>query len=427
MQSMKNSRKLLKTAKNLIPALSQTFSKAPYSYVEGIYPAFLSSGKGSHVFDVDNNEFIDYVLALGPITLGYQYKRVDDAIKNQLKKGILFSMPHYLEVELSKEIESIIPGAEMIRFSKTGSDAGTGAVRAARAYTRRDNIAYCGGGGVWHDWFTSITSRNEGIPKILKKMIKKFNYNDIESLKVLFEDWRGEVAAVYMEPMMTEYPKNNFLSQVKKIAHDNGAVLIFDEVITGFRFANGGAQELLKIEADLVAFGKGIANGMPLGAITGKREYMEKFNEVFFSTTYGGEALSLAAGMAVIREIKEKPVIKHCWSLGKSLISEFNRMSDEMGVDVKMDGIPVRSKIVCKDEDGNPSLLYKSLFYQESIKRGILFGPGYVFLSYSHSKKDIEKTLKVCEVSMRILKNAIKEKNVKKLLKGNVMKPVMTF
>ena len=146
--------------------------------------------------------------------------------------------------------------------------------------------------------------------------------------------------------------------------------MIFDEVITGFRFANGGAQEFLKIEADIVAFGKGIANGMPLGAITGKRKYMEKFNEVFFSTTYGGEALSLSAGMAVIKELKEKPVIKHCWNLGKSLISEFNKMSDEIGVDVRIEGIPVRSKIVCKDEDGNPSLLHKSLFYQEVSKKG---------------------------------------------------------
>jgi len=424
---MKNSKKLLKKSKNLIPALSQTFSKAPYSYVEGVYPTFMSHGKGSHLYDVDNNEFIDYVLALGPVTLGYQYKRVDDAIKNQLKQGISFSMPHYTEVELSEEIKSIIPGTDMVRFSKTGSDAGTGAVRAARAHTGYDNIAYCGGGGVWHDWFTTITNRNQGIPKVLKKMIKKFTYNDIDSLKILFEDWKGEVATVYMEPMMTEYPKNNFLQQVKKIAHKNGAVLIFDEVITGFRFANGGAQELLKIEADLVVFGKGIGNGMPLGAITGKRKFMDKFNDVFYSTTYGGEALSLAAGTAVIREIKEKPVIKHCWSLGKSFISNFNRIAEELSLNVKMEGIPVRSKIVCKDEKGEPSLVLKSLFYQECVKRGVLFGPGYVFLSYSHSKKDIAKTLEVCEISMKILKNAIKEKNVKKLLKGNKMKQVMTF
>jgi len=424
---VKNSIKYLQDAKKLIPALSQTFSKAPYSYVEGIYPTYLSHGKGSHVFDVDNKEYIDFVLGLGPIILGYNYPAVNKAIKKQLSKGISFSIPHSIEVEASKTINSIIPGAEMIRFAKTGSDAGTAAIRAARAITKRDNIAYWGGGGVWHDWFTIITSRNEGIPKSLGKMIQKFKYNNIESLKILFEKWKGEVAAVYMEPMMTEFPKKDFLTDVKKLTKKNGAVLIFDEVITGFRFANGGAQELLKIQADITVFGKGIANGMPLAAITGKRKYMKKFNDIFYSTTYGGETLSLAASMAVINEIKTKPVIKHCWKLGEDLISKFNKLTNEVGVKIKMEGIPVRSSIVCRDINNNPSLLIKSLFYQEMIKRGILLGPGYVFLSYSHSQKDIKKTLEAVEKSLKIVKKAIDTKTVKKSLNGKIMKSVMTF
>jgi glutamate-1-semialdehyde aminotransferase len=424
---MSNSKKLSERSKKIIPALSQTFSKSPYSYVEGIYPTYLSRGRGSHVFDVDKNEYIDYVMALGPIILGYNYPTVNTAIKNQLKKGISFSIPHPLEVELSEEIKSIIPSAEMVRFSKTGSDAGTAAVRAARALTKRNNIAYCGTGGVWHDWFTVITNRNEGIPIILKKMIKKFNYNDIESLKILFEGWKGEVATVYMEPILNEFPKNNFLKKVKELAHKHGAILIFDEVVTGFRLANGGAQELLRIDADLAVFGKGIGNGMPLGAITGKHEYMEKFQDVFYSTSYGGEALSLAAGMAVIHELKKKPVISHCWQLGEFFISEFNKISEELEINVRMEGLPVRSSIICKNEKGQSSLLLKSLLYQETLKRGILFGPGYVFLSYSHSKKDIQKTLKACKESMKILKDAIKKKNVRKKLQGQVMKTVMTF
>jgi glutamate-1-semialdehyde 2,1-aminomutase len=427
MQSMKNSKKFLVRAKKLIPALSQTFSKAPYSYVEGVYPTYLSRGSGSHVFDVDDNEYIDYVLGLGPIILGYAYPRVDNAIKKQLKNGISFSIPHKLEVEFSEKISSMVPGAEMVRFSKTGSDAGTGAVRAARAFTKRDNIAYCGSGGVWHDWFTVITSRNAGIPKVLGKMIKKFNYNDIDSLKILFENWKGEVSTVYMEPIFSEYPKNNFLQKVKQLSHKHGAVLIFDEVITGFRFAKGGAQELLKIEADLAVFGKGIGNGMPLGAITGKEEIMKEFDDVFYSTTYGGETLSLAAGCAVIDELKEKPVIKHCWKVGEFLMSEFNKLSDEIGVKIKMEGFPVRSSIICRDENNEPSLLLKSLFYQETLKRGVLFGPGYVFLSFSHTQKDIDKTLETCEISMKLRKKAIEEKNVHQSLKGKVMKRVMTF
>lgn len=423
----KKSNRLLKKSRKLIPALSQTFSKAPYSYVEGEYPSFLARGKGSHVFDVDDNEYIDYVLGLGPIILGYNYEKVNTAIKNQLKNGISFSIPHYLEVETSEKIKSIIPGTDMVRFAKTGSDAGTGAVRAARAFTKQDNIAYYGGGGVWHDWFTVITSRNEGIPLVLKKMIRKFSFNNIESLKILFEDWHGKVAAVYMEPMMTEYPKNNFLQKVKQLAHKYGALLIFDEVITGFRLSKGGAQDLLKVESDLAVFGKGIANGMPLGAITGKRKYMEKFNDVFFSTTYGGETLSLAAAISVINEIQEKPVIEHCWKMGYLLISEFNKISGELGVKIKMEGLPIRSSIVCRDEKNNSSLLLKSLFYQETVKRGVLFGPGYTLLCYSHSKKDIQKTLEVCEESMKIVKKAIDTKTIKKMLTGKIMKKVMTF
>lgn len=427
MHSLTNSNNFLKKAKKLIPALSQTFSKAPYSYVEGVYPTYLSRGKGSHVFDVDNNEYIDYVLGLGPIILGYAYPRVDNAIKKQLKNGISFSIPHKLEVEFSEKINSIVPGAEMIRFSKTGSDAGTGAVRAARAFTKRDNIAYCGSGGVWHDWFTVMTSRNTGIPKILKKMIKKFTYNDIESLKILFENWHGEVATVYMEPVFSEWPKNDFLKKVQQLSRKYGAVLIFDEVITGFRFANGGAQELFNIKADLAVFGKGIGNGMPLGAITGRKEVMEQFNDVFYSTTYGGETLSLAAGCAVLDELQEKPVVKYCWKLGESLFSEFNKLSQEIGVKIKLEGFPVRSSIICRDENDEPSLLLKSLFLQETIKRGVLFGPGAVFLSYSHKDADINKTLRVCETSMKIVKNAVEENKVEKLLKGNILKRVMTF
>jgi glutamate-1-semialdehyde aminotransferase len=427
MHPMKRSNEFLKRAQKVIPALSQTFSKAPYSLVDGVYPTYLSHGKGSHVFDVDGNKYIDYILGLGPITLGYSYPRVNNAIIKQLKKGNTFSLPHFLEVEVSELISSVIPGAEMVRFAKTGSDAGTGAVRAARAITKRDNIAYYGGGGVWHDWFTVMTSRNEGIPKQLKKMIRKFEYNNIDSLKILFEDWHGEIAAIYMEPMLTEYPKKKFLQNVKKIAKKYGTVLIFDEVITGFRFSLGGAQELLKTQADLVVHGKGIANGMPLAAITGKYQYMEKFNDVFYSSTYFGETSSLVAAREVINEMQEKPVIEQSWKLGEKIMNEFNRISDEIEIKIKMEGLPVRSLIVCRDENDNESSLLKSLFYQETLKRGVLFGSGYVFLSYSHSLNDIKKTLKASREAMIVVKKAIKNNSVKSSLKGNPMKPVMTF
>lgn len=422
-----NSKKYLKRAKNIIPGLSQTFSKAPYSYVEGTYPVFIKKGNGCKLTDVDDNEFIDYVLALGPVSLGYCYKKVDNAIKQQLEKGISFSMPHYLEVEFSEKLQKIIPNAEMVRFSKTGSDAVTACLRVARAYTKKDHILYCGHGGVWHDWFTTITSRNQGIPKFNSKLISLFQYNNLESVKKLFKTYHNKVAAVIMEPMWLDFPNESFLHEVKELAHKNNALFIFDEVLTGFRLANGGGQELLKIDADLAAFGKAIGNGMPLGAITGKEEYMKEFNDVFYSTTYAGEALSLAAGNAVVDEYLNKPVIKHCWKMGQLLKDNFNKISSELKLNAKWNGLPVRGSIEFLHEKGNDKNSLKSLFLQECIKNNILLGQGEALLSYSHKIKDIKSTITAFEKSLQTVSDAIQKNNVSEKLEGKEIKSVMTF
>ncbi len=423
---LSKSQEYLNRAKNLIPALSQTFSKAPYSYVEGVYPFCLKSGKGSHVTDVDDNEFIDYVLGLGPVSLGYCYEPVDNAIKEQLSNGISFSMPHFLEIEFSEKLQKIIPGAEMVRFSKTGSDSVTACVRAARAYTKRDHILYTGHGGVWHDWFTAITSRNEGIPKFNNELIQLFKYDDLEDLKLAFKNLDGKVAAIVIEPMWLDFPSESYLHEVKEIAHKNGALLIFDEVLTGFRLANGGGQELLKIDADLVAFGKAIGNGMPLGAITGKEEYMKKFNDIFYSTTYGGETLSLAAGIAVVNEYLNKNVVSHCWKMGQMLKDGIIQLGKEIGIDVKWDGTPVRGLIKFSEQGPTNKLLY-SIFLQECIKNGVLFGPGEVLISYSHTEEDIKKTLDVCQKAFKKIHDGINHNTVSQLLEGDEVKTVMTF
>jgi glutamate-1-semialdehyde 2,1-aminomutase len=424
---LKKSNQYLRRAEKIIPALSQTFSKAPYSYVKGVYPVYLKGGKGSHVFDVDGNEFIDYVLGLGPIGLGYCYKPVDRAIMKQLSNGISFSMPHYLEVEYSEKLQKIIPGAEMVRFSKTGSDSVTACVRAARAYTGKDHVLYTGHGGVWHDWFTGITSRNQGVPKFNNGLISVFKYNDIEDLKKAFAKNQGKVAAVVMEPMWLDYPNKSYLEEVKEITHKNNAVLVFDEVLTGFRLANGGAQELLKTEADLVAFGKAIGNGMPLGAITGKEEYMKKFNDVFYSTTFAGETLSLAAGIAVVNEYLTKNVISHSWKMGQILKDGINKLGKETGVPVEWLGTPVRGTIAFSQVGKFTPKLLRSIFLQECIKRGIMFGPGETLISYSHSRKDLKETLDACEKALHKIKQGIQNGTVSSLLEGEEMKTVMTF
>jgi len=295
----------LEKSRNLIPSLTQTFSRAAYTFVEGAFPVYAKSAKGSHFIDVDDNEYIDYLCGLGPIILGHAYPKVDDAIKEQLKNGILFSLPHKLELDVSELLCDIIPSAEMVKFSKTGSGAATGAVRGARAITKRDKIAYCGSGGVWHDWYAGIISRNQGVPHFNNDLISIFDYNDISGLETIFQKNPDEIACVFMEPTIFETPNNSFLQNVKKLTHENNSILIFDEIVTGFRFSNGGAQQYFGVEPDITVLGKGIANGMPLSAVVGQKEYMKVFDDVFFSTTYASETLSLAAAEATISEFIE--------------------------------------------------------------------------------------------------------------------------
>ena len=425
-RSLEKSFGYLEKARKFIPALSQTFSKAPYSFVQGVYPVYLERGEGSHVFDVDGNEYIDYLLGLGPIILGYKYPAIDNAIKRQLESGITFSLPHPLELFVAEELSKIFPCAEMTKYTKTGSDAVTAAVRAARAITKRDKIAYCGSGGVWHDWYITTTSRNMGIPSFNKDLILTFEYNNIYSLEKIFDDNREQIAAVCVEPTVLSPPKEAFLQKVLDMAHKNDALVIFDEVVTGFRFSLGGGQKYFGATPDLAALGKGIANGMPLGAIVGKREFMKVFDEVFYSTTYAGETLSLAACAATIKELESKKVIEHMWDIGRSFMGGFNKLSREIGVNAECVGYPVRMRIDCRDEDGKDSYLLKSLLMQETIKRGILFHPSVTYVSYSHTDEDVQKTLEACNEALMILKKAMDEKNVKGYLEGEIIKPVFT-
>jgi glutamate-1-semialdehyde 2,1-aminomutase/spore coat polysaccharide biosynthesis protein SpsF len=247
-------------------------------------------------------------MALGPIILGHNYPSVTDAVMQQMQDGTTFSLPHPLEVELAEMLVDIIPCAEMVRFAKNGSDATSGAVRLARAYTGRDIIACCGYHG-WQDWYIGTTTRNRGVPKVVQELTVPFEYNNIESLKRIFSEHPGQVAAVIMEPFGVEEPRDGFLQEVRDLALHDRALLIFDEIITGFRLALGGAQEYFGITPDLACLGKAMGNGYPIAAVVGPSEIMQLFDEVFFSFTFGGETVSLAAAIATISEMRQKDVI----------------------------------------------------------------------------------------------------------------------
>ena len=426
--TFKHSNILKDQAKKIIPHQTGTFSRASSSFVEGVFPVYAKSGKGSHFTDVDGNEFIDYLMALGPITLGYNYKSVNQAIISQLKEGILFSLPHPKEIELSEKICQIIPHAEMAKFEKTGSNAVTGAVRAARAFTNREKIAYCGSGGVWHDWQAAMVSRDNGVPKFNSELIKLFDYNDYEGLEQIFEDNKNEIAGIVLEPTMYDKPENNFLSKVRKLADQNDSLLVLDEIVTGFRFDIAGAQKYFDIKGDLVCFGKGMGNGLPISAITGPSEFMKTFDELWVSSTNNSENISLAGTMAVINEMEEKNTITHCWNMGKKLFDGWNQIVSKFGLDAKMYGYPIRMHLQCFDSNKQESITMKSLILQEMVKNNIFMSVlGATFLCYSHTDKDIDDTLHALENACEFVTKNVKKSNYEEYLEGKIPESIWSM
>lgn len=412
--------KLFKRSAGLIPGYTQTLAKGPTQWIKGVAPKYLVKGKGSHVWDADGNEYIDYNMGIGPIVLGYCYDAVDDAIRKQLSDGITFSMMHPLEVELAEKLRSIIPNADSVRYSKTGCDATTAAVRVARAFTKREKVLCCGYHG-WHDWYISVTDRNAGIPESVKDLTFTFNYNDIDSL---IQSIDADTACVILEPLVFEEEKNDFLKKVREVCSENGTLLIFDEMWTGFRISLGGAQEYFGVVADLACFSKAIANGMPVSVITGREDVMKLFDkDVFFFTTFGGEALSLAAAMATIDVIEKKKVPDYLDKQGKKLKDGYNKIVNELGIDFsKCSGYNCRTIITFDAAAGNP-LEMKSFVQQEMIRRGILWG-GFHNMCFSHTNEDIEYTLKAYKEVLPLLKKAVAEGNIREMLKGDPVEPV---
>lgn len=413
--------KLYQRALKVQKPVTQTLAKGPGQFTNGVAPKYLVKGKGSHVWDVDGNEYIDFNAAIGPLSLGYAYPAVDQAIKTQLEDGITFSLMHPLEVEVSELVQQVIPNAEAVKISKTGADVCSAAIRVARAFTGRDKVFCCGYHG-WHDWYIGITSRNAGIPGAIQDLTYTFEYNDIESIKAALDE---TVAALILEPFIFEAPAPGFLQELAAVCKENGTLLIFDEMWTGFRIAIGGAQEYFDVKPDLAVYSKACANGMPIALLTGRADVMELFNsQVFSYTTFGGEALSLAACMATINELIDKNVPQYLDEKGALLKDGYNQIAIEMGMDkyTRCIGFNCRSMVTFTPEAGN-GLEVKTLMQQEMIKRGVLWA-GFHNMCYSHSDEDINYTLSAYRDVMPIMKEAIESGDVKKYLKGEVLEAV---
>jgi glutamate-1-semialdehyde aminotransferase len=418
----KESEKLLDRALKVIPLASQTFSKSLTQYPRGVSPFFIKKGNGSRVWDVDGNEYIDFVNSLLSVTLGYCDKDVDNAVREQMKNGVTFSLPHTLEIEVAEKLIEIIPCAEKVRFGKNGTDVTSAAIRIARAYTGKNHIAVCGYHG-WQDWYIGSTTRDLGVPESVKCLTHKFEYNNIESLRKIFQI--NELACVIMEPMNSEFPEGNFLEKVKELAHDNGALLIFDEMITGFRYSLGGAQELFGVIPDLATFGKGMANGFPLSAVVGSNKVMKTVEDIFFSGTFGGETLSLAAANMVISKYRKEKVVKCLFENGNYLLKVLNQLisdKDLSGV-FWTSGHPSWSFLHIKAQDRYSIFEIRTYLLQEIFKRGIL-ALGSHNISFSHTKKDIDKLLEVYTEVLPMVKLHVDNQTLLENIKGDILKPL---
>ena len=403
-------------AEKTIPLGSQTFSKSRTQYPIGISPLFIDKAKGCQVWDLDGNKYIDLVSSLASITLGYGEPRVNAAVRKQLKKGVSFSLPGELEAEVAEMICELVPSAEMVRFGKNGTDATTAAVRLARAYTGKDRIVVCGYHG-WQDWYIGSTTRNKGVPKSISDLTEIFNYNDLESLKIILSE-KDDVACVVMEPMNVNVPNQGFLEGVRELTKKHGVILVFDETITGFRFSEGGAQELFNVIPDLSTFGKGIANGFPLSVVVGKREIMMEMEEIFFSGTFGGELLSLAAAKAVLELHLRHEVIPKLREIGNNLQNLVNLAISETNTSglISLSGHPTWTFLNWTGSDAYSADFLKTYFMQEMFQNGILILSTHN-VNLAHTEKNLKKIAKSYFEVLNSITEGIQQDSLKSKLR----------
>ncbi len=419
-----DSTEFLTRAELVIPLGSQTFSKSRTQYPVGVSPLFAVRAKGPHLWDLDGNKYIDLVSNLAAVTLGYRFREVETAVRKQMKLGNGFSLPSTLETIVAERIVSLVPSAEMVRFGKNGTDATSAAVRLARAYTGRDCVAVCGYHG-WQDWFIGSTSRNKGVPAATSQLTVPFQYNNIQSLAKIFMDYPNKVAAVILEPMTSEFPTKGFLQEIKNLCEKNGTILIFDETITGFRFTRGGAQELFQVSPHLSTFGKGIANGYPLSVVCGRKEIMKEMENIFFSGTFGGELLSLAAANVVLAMHQRNTVSPNLFEAGEDLSNKLQELiiETEMTEVLKVKGHATWKFLDWSESAGYSPLEIRTFFMQEMFRRGLLI-LGTHNVSLAHNTKTRKKILETYSEVLSLIRSNLVNETLRMNLRVKPLQPL---
>ena len=376
---------------------------------EQVFPHFCASAHGCEIVDTTGQRFIDWVNGAGPVLLGYGRAEIDEAIRAQLTAGPTVSLMHPVQIEVASMLTEMIPCAEMVAFAKNGSDALEAAVRVARFKTNRDVILQHGMHG-FHDWYQCINPNAHGVPDALKPLIYSFPYNDIDALRELFGRFPGNIAGVVMEPVRDVLPHPGYLESVRELTEEHNSLLIFDEVVTVFRLANGGAQELFGVTPDLACLGKSIANGMPLSALVGRREYMQLVSKVASEGTFRGETLSLAAARAVLKILRDEPVIEHLQYVGTKVREAFDKARCKYNVPCSLDGHPARMSFNFQDSGGRSAVSLRRLFLQECMKRGILTH-GHLLASYAIDEEAIERTIRALDGALEVMAEVVHQKS----------------
>jgi glutamate-1-semialdehyde 2,1-aminomutase len=424
-------KQLAKAAHALIPGGCHTYAKGDDQF-PALAPSFIARGKGCRVWDLDGSEYIEYGMGLRAVTLGHAYQPVIDAVARQLPLGTNYGRPAPIEVECAERFLELVPTAEMVKFCKDGSDAMDGAIRLARAYTGRDYVAICGDHPFYStaDWFIGATPMPGGIPEWIRSRTLKFAYNDRESVERLMREHAGQIACVVLEAARLEEPRENFLPWLQETCQGHGALLVFDEMITGFRWHKSGAQHVYGVTPDLSAFGKAMANGFSLSALAGRRDVMKRGGldhdreRVFLlSTTHGAETHTMAAAIATMETYRDQDVIGHLYRQGERLRAGVTAAAHGSGVERQVEclGRPCCLLYTTRNQAGQPSQEFRALFLQELIKRGVL-APSFV-VSFAHSDRDIDLTIEAVAEALWVYRRALDE-GVERYLVGPPVKPV---
>lgn len=373
----------------------------PHKQSQPPEPVMVAGGKGAHFWDADGNDYIDYLMGYGPMILGHAYPTVIDAVASALERGNVYNFGHTLEIELAEKLVEIIPSADRVAYFVGGSDATTGALKFARAYTEKEKVIRCGYHG-WHDWCHNTRGH---LPASAESTLS-VGFNDIDALEDLFKEHPGEIACLIMEPSGSSLPDDGYLENVKRLVNSHDALLIFDEVKTGFRYALGGAQEYFGITPDMSVFGKALANGFATAVVVGRKDIMDEVSNVWVAATFHGEVSLVAAAMATIAELEAKDGVEFMWKQGTKLLDGYREMSERLGIDqASIGGIGPMPFFGLSSENDRQSK-FRQTFYEATLDGGLYLPPGHIwFMSISHTDEDIAKTLNVSEDALKLAKS----------------------